>query len=176
MRNVVLYLAMSLDGYLADKNGGVDWLGGDGSDPAADGSYPAFYETIDTVVMGWNTYHQIITELSPDINPYQGKKCYVFTHRELENTSEFSFVSKPAAAFLAELRQQPGKDIWICGGANLVQQLIQADQIDQYCISVIPTLLGGGIPVFPQGCEERPLKLVRTESYNGITDLVYVRR
>lgn len=176
MRNVVLYLAMSLDGYLADKNGGVDWLGGDGSDPAAAGSYPAFYETVDTVVMGWNTYHQIITELSPDINPYQGKKCYVFTHRELENTSEFSFVSKPAAAFLAELKQQPGKNIWICGGANLVQQLIQADQIDQYCISVIPTLLGGGIGVFPQGCEERPLKLVRTESYNGITDLVYVRR
>ena len=57
MRNVVLYLAMSLDGYPADKNGGVDWLGGDGSDPASAGSYPAFYETVDTVVMGWNTYH-----------------------------------------------------------------------------------------------------------------------
>ena len=176
MRNVVIYLAMSLDGYLADKSGGVDWLGGNGSDPAADGSYPAFYETIDTVVMGWNTYHQIITELSPGVNPYQGKKCYVFTHRKLENTPEFSFVNKPPAVFLAELKQQSGKDIWICGGADLVQQLIRANLVDQYCICIIPMLLGGGIAVFPRDCKERPLKLIRTEHYNGITDLVYVRR
>ena len=60
--------------------------------------------------------------------------------------------------------------------ADLVQQMIQADQVDRYCLSVIPTLLGGGIAVFPRDCKERPLKLVRTEHYNGITDLVYVRR
>ena len=176
MRSVVLFIAMSLDGFIAAPDGGVDWLTGQDSAAETADSYGAFVPTIDTVLMGWNTYHQIITELSPGVNPYQGKKCYVFTHRELENTPEFSFVNKPAAAFLAELKQQPGKDIWICGGANLVQQLIRADQVDRYCISVIPTLLGGGIPLFPQDCEERPLKLVRTECYNGITDLVYVRR
>lgn len=72
MGKIVLYLAMSVDGYIADEQGGVGWLGGDGSEPDAPGSYPAFYETVDTIVMGWTTYRQIVTELSPDSWPYEG--------------------------------------------------------------------------------------------------------
>ena len=67
MGKIVLYLAVSLDGYLADEQGGVRWLTGDGSEPDAPGSYPAFLDTVDAIVMGWTTYHQLITELSPDI-------------------------------------------------------------------------------------------------------------
>ena len=66
MGKIVLYLAVSIDGYLADEQGGVDWLGGDGSQPDAPGSYPEFYAGVDAVVMGWTTYHQIVTQLSPD--------------------------------------------------------------------------------------------------------------
>lgn len=66
MRKVVLYIAMSLDGYVADENGCVSWLSGDDSDPEATGSYLEFYKTIDTVLMRWRTYNQIITELPPD--------------------------------------------------------------------------------------------------------------
>ena len=69
MGKIVLYLAMSVDGYIADEQGGVGWLGGDGSEPGAPGSYPAFYETVDTIVMGWTTYHQIITELVWESGP-----------------------------------------------------------------------------------------------------------
>ena len=66
---IVLYLAMSVDGYIADEQGGVSWLEGDGSKPDTSGSYPAFYETVEAIVMGWTTYHQIVTALSPDIWP-----------------------------------------------------------------------------------------------------------
>lgn len=66
MRKVILYIAMSLDGYIADENGGVSWLSG--QDPAgeSEGTYPEFVRGIDTVVMGWETYHQVVTELSPE--------------------------------------------------------------------------------------------------------------
>lgn len=85
MGKIILYLAMSVDGYIADEQGGVGWLGGDGSEPDAPGSYPAFYETVDTMVMGWTTYRQIVTELSPDSWPYEGRPCYVVTHRQEED-------------------------------------------------------------------------------------------
>ena len=65
MGKLVLYLAVSVDGYLADEQGGVGWLGGDGSEPENFGSYPAFYETVEVILMGWSTYHQIVTALSP---------------------------------------------------------------------------------------------------------------
>ena len=68
---------MSLDGYIADINGGVTWLEGDGSGTVSMDSFFSFYETIDTVVLGWKTYHQIMTELSPEEWPYKGKQSYV---------------------------------------------------------------------------------------------------
>ena len=85
MRKVVIYIAMSLDGYIADKNGSVSWLGGDGSDKDNFGSYPEFIETVDTVILGYTTYNQIVTELSPDVWPYDGKATYVPTHRDCVN-------------------------------------------------------------------------------------------
>ena len=75
-----------------------------------------------------------------------------------------------------KLKSKDGKNIWICGGANLVQQLMHNDLIDQYYISVIPTLLGSGIRLFGNLKNEIKLKLLKTQTYNGITDLVYIRR
>lgn len=69
MGKLVLYLAVSVDGYLADEQGGVGWLGGDGSEPENFGSYPAFYETVEVILMGWSTYHQIVTALSRTVGP-----------------------------------------------------------------------------------------------------------
>ena len=92
MGKTVLYLAVSVDGYLADERGGVSWLAGDGSEPDAPGSYPAFWDTVDAVVMGWTTYHQLVTELSPDRWPVsEGRPCYVVTLRkEVDREGIFS--------------------------------------------------------------------------------------
>ena len=176
MRNVVLYIAMSLDGYVADDKGGVDWLGGDNTQPEAMGSYPDFINTVDTVILGWNTYHQIVTELSPETWVYAGMKSYVLTHREMTSTEEIVFTSEGLEELMDKLRKEDGKDIWICGGASVVNQLIKSDSIDKYHITIIPTILGKGVPLFEKGIPEKKLKLLSTQHYNGMTDLVYELR
>ena len=80
MKKVTVFIAMSLDGYIADSKGNVDWLAGQGNDDDNIDSYSEFAKEIDTVVMGWNTYHQIVTELSPDEWVYSDFTAYVITH------------------------------------------------------------------------------------------------
>lgn len=176
MRKVVLFIAMSLDGYIADEHGRVDWLEGQNPDEKTPDTYAEFIKDVDTVIMGWNTYDQVVTELSPDEWVYHGMMSYVVTHRELPSTEEIVFTKKSPCGIVKELRQKEGKKIWICGGANVIQQLVKADLIDAYYISVIPTILGNGIRLFGADSKERKLQLVHTQFYNGITDLVYVRR
>ena len=177
MRKVNLFIAMSLDGYIADSQGGVDWLGGQEEESEDVDSYAAFIKDIDTVLMGWKTYHQIVTELSPEEWIYKNLKTYVFTHKEQKSTEHIQFVNRDPADLITDLREEDGKDIWICGGADLVRQMVKEDLIDCYYITIIPTILGAGIRLFDHlAGRERKLKLVDTQTYNGMTDLVYVRR
>ena len=162
MRDVTLFIAMSLDGYAADAEGGVDWLRG--QEPGRDdmSSYHGFIKGVDTVVMGWNTYHQIATQLSPGAWFYKGLTSYVLTRRRLPSTPEIRFTSEDACALI----RRPG----------VIRPLVRADLIDRFHISVIPTLLGGGLRLFGDLGGEHRLRLMETRSYNGITDLVYGRR
>ena len=177
MKEVVLYIAMSLDGFIADREGGVEWLAGDGTDPENPGSYPEFYETVDTVILGYRTYRQVAYELFPQAWIYRGKKSYVITHRKLESTEEIVFTDRDPGDLVGELRggQGPGI-IWVCGGAAVANQLLEADLVDRLWVSVIPTVLGGGVPLFSQSPVEKKLTLLSTRQYNGIVDLVYGRR
>ena len=174
MCKVVLYIAMSLDGYIADEQGGVNWLTGDGSDINNQGSYARFIERIDTVILGYKTYHQIVTELSPEEWPYVGKQSYVITHKKQNNQDEIIFTDENVYDLINKIKLDNGKDIWICGGASIINQVI--DCVDQICISVIPSLLGKGIRLFDLQDKELLLKLISTENYNGIVDLWYERR
>lgn len=176
MRKVILFIGMSLDGYIADENGKVDWMEGQNPKEETLDAYSAFIENVDTVVMGWNTYHQVVTELSPDEWVYNDLTSYVVTHKEIPSTENIIFSSKTPCDIVEELRQKPGKNIWICGGANVIQQLIRENLIDEYYISVIPTLLGSGTRLFENGQKEIKLKLLKKQTYNGITDLIYGRR
>ena len=176
MGKTVLYLAVSVDGYIADEHGGVNWLGGDGSQPDALGSYPAFYETVDTIVMGWTTYHQIVTELSPDCWPYKGRPCYVVTHRQEPDQEGIRFWNEGITDLVDKLNEEREGITWICGGASVAGQLLKEGRIDRLWLSVIPTVLGRGVRLFPNLERELPLKLVGTERYNGIVDLIYEKR
>ncbi len=176
MKKVIAYIAMSIDGYIADKDGGVSWLSGDGSDVDNFGSYPNFIETIDTIILGYSTYHQIVTKLSPNEWAYKGKKTFVLTHRDIKNTEEIIFTSESIEKLLLKLKEVEGKNIWICGGASVIQQTHNNGLIDEYVLSIIPTILGNGIKLFDQFDVETKLKLKSTESYNGIVDLVYQKR
>lgn len=176
MRKVTLYIAISLDGYIADRKGNVDWLNGQCSDTENIDSYSVFIKEIDTVVMGWKTYHQITTELSPNKWIYSELTSYIITHRILPSTNNLKFVQDDPCNIIQRLKQKPGRGIWICGGANIIQPLIKADLIDEYYISIIPTLLGSGTRLWGEDEKEIKLKLLHTQSYNGITELVYARR
>lgn len=175
MRKVILFIAMSLDGYIADDQGKVGWLGGQGSDEEIRDTYAEFVPHVDTVVMGWNTYHQIVTELSPEEWVYSGLTSYVVTHRDCPSAEMIRFTGENPCSLVRKLKQEEGKAIWICGGAEIVRQLMAEDLIDLYYISVIPMLLGNGIRLFGSG-KEIPLRLIKTQSYDGITDLIYERR
>ena len=129
MRQTVLYIAMSLDGYIADRNGGVEWLTGQDGGADAGDSYTEFTKEIDTVVMGWNTYHQVTTELAPGEWVYEEFTSYIFTHREPDSTEKIRFVKESPGEFIRSLKRQDGKDIWICGGADIVQQLMEFPKV-----------------------------------------------
>lgn len=175
MRKTVLYIGMSLDGYIADRGGGVGWM--DGQDGGGtEESYAGFLAAVDTVVMGWNTYHQIVTELSPGQWPYEGLSCYVLTSRSLPDLKEIHFTSRDPAALVRALKKEPGKDLWICGGAKAAQTLLKEDLIDEWRISILPTLLGAGIALFGPMDRERKLRLTGVQTENGITELRYTRR
>ena len=176
MRPIIIYIAMSLDGYIADINGGVTWLEGDGSGTASMDSFFSFYETIDTVVLGWKTYHQIMTELSPEEWPYKGKQSYVFTHRKETDKQDIKFMNDDIIDSLDRWKTQPGKGIWICGGANIINQLLHSGKFDRLHISIIPIILGDGLPLFDKGEQNIPLKLIHSGSRNGITELIYEKR
>ncbi len=176
MRKISLFIAMSLDGYIADNKGSVDWLNGQGNDDKNIDTYSDFSKTIDTILMGWNTYHQIVSELSPKEWVYNEFTTYVITHNEHVSSEKIRFVNISPVDLVKRLKEENGKDVWIFGGANLVQQLVNEDLIDYYHITVIPTLLGSGIRLFENGKHEIKLRLLNTQSSNGMTDLIYTRR
>lgn len=126
--------------------------------------------------MGWNTYRQIATELSPQQWVYEGLTSYVLTHRKIEKMDGIIFTDESPCGLIQRLRRKPGKDIWICGGASTAGQLMKEGMIDRYHISIIPTLLGSGIRLFDSLKGQTKLKLVRSQVYNGIAELVYERR
>ncbi len=170
-----MFIAMSLDGYIADREGKVDWLSGESIEGEDLDSYAEFIEGADTVVMGWNTYHRIVTELSPDQWVYEGLTTYVLTHRDLPSSENIRFTREDPVQLVKHLQTEKGKEIWICGGAKLAQQLVKKDMIDRYAITIIPLLLGGGLRLFECG-EEIKLRLQGIRSGNGMAELVYVRR
>ena len=171
MRKVTLYIAMSLDGYIADRHGGVDWLCGSAAD---DGSYERFAADIDTVIMGRRTYEQITTELSPGVWPYEGMDCYVLTRRHFEPEPGVAFTDESPGALIARLTALPGKGIWICGGAATAMQFVRAGLVDEYRISIIPVLLGAGIRLFSELDGTRRLILTGVSESGGIAELKYV--
>lgn len=172
MRKVICYIAMSIDGYIADEKGGIDWLNTI-EDEEINNSYSNFITQVDTVLMGRNTFDQIVNELSPNEWVYAGLKTYVITHREKTSQNEIYFVDKNPIDLISKLKLESGKDIWICGGANLIQQLIQANLIDTYLLTIIPVILGSGIRLFVNFSEMQTLSLAGLKKYNQIVELIY---
>ena len=98
------------------------------------------------------------------------------THRQEENQRDIFFWNGELPALADKLKGEHEGNVWICGGASVAGQLLKEDRIDKLWLSIIPTVLGKGVRLLPELSQELPLKLVGTEHWNGIVDLVYERR
>jgi len=168
-RKVILYLAESLDGFIAETDGGVDWLQNNSS--AADLAYQQFYRTIDTVLMGRKTYQRAL-QLAGSY-PYQDKESYVFS-TTLHNTDDPStVVAGNIPEFVRKLKNQPGKDIWLVGGADIFTDLLKEDLIDRLMITIAPVLLGEGISLVASQLTDVPLNLIESQQFDQFVQLTY---
>jgi dihydrofolate reductase len=167
MRNVILYIGTSLDGYIARPDGSVDWLFTEG-----DYGYDQFYDAIDVTLMGRKTYEQV---LSFGAFPYPDKQNYVFTHRpETTESEHVTFVSKDTIGFIRELKAAPGKHIWLIGGGGLIHSCLQDGLVDELRLFIHPILLGDGLPLLPPPSDSVNLEMLDQRVYeNGLLELHY---
>ena len=167
-RKVILYISQSLDGFIADNTGRVDWIIGNNKEYISDYGYEIFIKNIDTVILGANTYKQIKNELSPDKWVYEDLQSYVFTNEKSKNTENIKFVNMNIEELIERLKQEKGKNIWICGGANLVNQCLKNDLIDEYQITTFPVILGNGTRLFEKNGKKIKLELKEITEENGL--------
>ncbi|ASR49256.1 deaminase [Paenibacillus kribbensis] len=169
---VVLYIAVSLDGYIALPDGSVDWLfdvKGDGGD----NGYADFYDTVGTVLMGRLTYEEVL-KLSDDFL-YAGKPCYVLTRSlaKHEQAPHVTFTDEAMTELVPRLQEQAEGAVWLVGGGQLVQAFIQEGLLDKAIIAIIPKVLGQGIPLFPKGTLPSTFELKEIERRGDIVLLHY---
>lgn len=172
MKQVKVYTAMSLDGFVADKAGKIDWLLGFPNPEGTDYGYADFFATIDTTLIGHTTYKDI---LAMGDFPYTEKTNYVFTRdRSLTSAPYVTFVSENIIDFVRELKAGTGKDIWLAGGGQLNGALLAENLIDEMILHVIPIVLGDGIPAFGGIPMEKVFQFTEAKPYSsGVLELHY---
>lgn len=175
-RKIILYISQSLDGFIADNKGSVDWILGNNEEYISDYGYDNFIKNIDTVILGANTYKQIKKELSPDKWVYENLQSYVLTNEKIKDTINIKYVNMNIKELINRLQQEKGKNIWICGGANLVNQCVKENLIDEYQITTVPVILGSGIRLFEENNKNIKLELKDTKEENGLILGIYARR
>jgi dihydrofolate reductase len=175
MRKIILYSAVSMDNYIATADGSVDWL----DDPrytmeGEDFGYSDFYKSIDITLMGYRTYHQVIGFDVPF--PYKDKTNFVFTRGDRKESSFVHFISSDIPAFVKNLKDQQGKNIWLIGGGQINTILLENDLIDTMILTTIPIILGSGIRLFEGSVQPSHFRLSELKKYdNGFIESVYQR-
>ncbi len=171
---LILYIAMSLDGYIADQGGGVGFLYETPS-PTPDLGYEAFYRSIQAIIMGGTTYRQVKNELSPNEWPYAGTPCYICTRQQAQDGPDVRFTQLPPRQLLQAIWAEHPGSVWLMGGGKTIRSFLDEDLIDEYIIYVQPVLLGGGIPLFPAGFPKTAVTLKSCQRIGDIVELIYQR-
>lgn len=173
MAEIIYYVAVSLDGYMAPHDGKVDWLSPYNSG-GEDYGFREFYDGVDALVEGSKTYEQA---LGFGQWPHPGKPCWVFTSRRFEvKQPEVRLTSGTPSEVVAQLSACGIRRVWLVGGAHLAASFRASGLITEYVLSVIPVFLGAGIPLFATNGPKENLKLVESKSYpTGLVQLRYLR-
>lgn len=172
-RKISCFIAVSLDGFIATRDDSLDWLfkvEGEG-----DAGYAEYIENVDTVVMGRRTYDWVMAQEDGKF-PYTEQDCYVFTSSRTGQDNFVTFTDEDVASFVDRMLQKPGKDIWVVGGSQLLHAFLQERLIDEFIISIAPTLIGSGIPLFQESGFEQEFTLKSVKQYGQFSQLHLVRK
>lgn len=166
-RRVRLYVATSLDGFIARPDGSVDWLFHGG-----DYGFSEFYKSVDTVFLGRRTHDFGIEHGS---SSFAGKKNFVFSRsRSSDERGDVEYVSGDPRPLVERLQDEPGLDLWLVGGGELAAAFFEEDLVDDVIVAVHPVILGEGIPLVTSPRVHVDLKLLKTEQFpDGLVQLFY---
>ncbi len=167
MRKVILYIAMSLDGFIAGEHDDLTFLDGYEHVQLVQSSYDHLMSKIDTIVMGRRTYDWIMRTSSW---PYHGYQTVVFTSKPIESPYA-TMVSSPSDDYIEHLKTTTGKDIWLVGGGILASELIKKELVDEIVLALIPKLLGQGVPLFRE--VKAHFELIEVEHERGLILATY---
>jgi dihydrofolate reductase len=172
-RKVIVHIAASADGYIARPDGDLDWLT---SRPAPEGFYGmnAFMKSIDTQLLGRKTY-EVALRLGETFDAKKSRTVVFSRHAPpADAPAGVEFVNEAIGPFVSRLREQPGKDIWLMGGGELIASFLDEQAIDEFVISVVPVFIGDGIPLIARRHRHVPLELHSVERFDdGLVQLHY---
>lgn len=173
MRKIKLYIAISLNGKIAKPDGSVEWLEVIPKPDDSDYGYAEFYDSVDCTLQGHNTYKQI-KSWGREF-PYKGKKNYVLTaDTSLDHDKDVTFISSNHIEFIHNLKEEPGRDIWLIGGGLTNATLLDAKLVDELHVFVMPVILEEGIGIFENLSRDKSLILSSSKSYStGVIEMIY---
>jgi dihydrofolate reductase len=171
-RQVIVHIAASADGYIARSDGDLDWLT---SRPAPKGFYgmDAFMRSVDTMLLGRKTY-EVSRRMGATFN--SPSRTIVFSRQPppADAPSGVEFVHEAIGPFVSRLRAQPGKDIWLMGGGEIIAAFLDAQAIDEFVVSVVPVFIGDGIPLLARRHRLVPLDLHSIDRFeDGVVQVHY---
>lgn len=176
MRKLSIYIATSLDGYIAKPNDDLSFLKIVEKE-GEDYGYAAFNSTIDTIILGRKTYDWVQREIGTTHYDNSERDVYVITRTERPTVGKTNFYTGNLTELITQLKSQKGKNIYCDGGAEVINELLKNDLIDEFIISIIPILLGNGTRLFQDGRPEQQLELVKTKTFDTrLTQLHYRRK
>ncbi|WP_461533939.1 dihydrofolate reductase family protein [Sinomicrobium sp.] len=176
MRKISLFIAMSLDGYIAKPNDDLSFLKIVEKE-GEDYGYKEFTDTVDTLIIGRKTYDYVLKEIGSSHYDNGQRDVYVITRTERPQVGRTIFYTGNITDLVTQLKSEKGKNIYCDGGAEVINELLKHDLIDELIISVIPILVGNGTRLFKDGRPEQTLELVTTKAFDtGLIQLYYTQK
>ena len=176
MRKISLFIAMSLDGYIAKPNDDLSFLKLVEKE-GEDYGYAEFTKTIDTLIIGRRTYDYVLKEIGLSHYDTGKRDIYVITRTERPQVGRTIFYTGNITELVKQLKSEKGKNIYCDGGAEVINELLKHNLVDEFIISVIPVLLGNGTRLFKDGRPEQTLEFIEAKTFEtGLTQLYYKRK
>jgi dihydrofolate reductase len=176
MRKVSIFIAASLDGYIAKPNDDLGFLKLV-EKKGEDYGYTAFMDTVDTIILGRKTYDYVVKEMGTSYYDNGTRDVYIITRTERPQMGRTTFYTGNLTDLVQRLKSEEGQTIFCDGGAEVINALLQHDLVDEWVISMIPILLGQGTQLFKDNRPEQNLELIEGKTFDtGLAQLHYQRK